>query len=876
MAKLAEIWRRILFSFKRSRMDNELAEEMRQHMDFKVQKNMAAGMSEEEARYAAHRQLGNLTRMEEESRKSWGFPMLESFLQDIRYGLRGLRKAPGFTTVAVLTLALGIGATTVIFSVINTVVLRPLPYKDSARLARVRSVVPRFPDFKLGVSKPDFDDIKASAHSLESVAVFQERDANLTAPGDPKEVVVSAVTPEFFTLLGLSPNLGRILQPDDVDRKNGDVVLISSHLWRQRFASSPTAIGRTITLDEKHYTVVGVMPDGPVITREENDIWMPLNIPPKDAAIRTNWFFSVLARIRQGQTLQSAQAELDTIAQRLGTQYPTDESGIKFDLESLQHAVIGNTKSGLMLLLGAVGFLLLIACANVSNLILSRAVQRQSEIAVRVALGASRVRILRQLLVESLLLSCLGGAAGILLAIYGVNAYRAFGGIPRANELHVDFTIAWVALAFSSLAGILCGLAPALHTSRPDMNLALKERVSSGAEGGSRRLSLRDSLVVLEVALALVLLDGSALMVQSMVRMMHVDPGFHTSNILTADLNLPSSRYATPESRTIFVQKLLDTLRANDRFKNVALSDSPALNSNLKMMMFQPGTLGVDDKSSTLQERTVGPGYFETLNIPLRAGRTFDENDVKGTTKVAVVNEAMMRQYFSGKPPIGKILKYGDEPDDQSQIVGVVADTRDVTLRSAPRPQVYLPLLQHPDFGIYVFVRTSADPLAMAPELEKLVWSIDKDQPVNDVQSLTQVIADSVSEPRFRTWVLGIFAFAGLTLTLVGIYGVISYMVGQRTREIGIRVALGAQRGNVLGLVLAQGIRLTIAGAILGVLGSVALTRFLRSELFDIKPTDAVTLIGAAAAMLLVALAACYLPARRATHVDPLEALRYE
>jgi putative ABC transport system permease protein len=365
-------------------------------------------------------------------------------------------------------------------------------------------------------------------------------------------------------------------------------------------------------------------------------------------------------------------------------------------------------------------------------------------------------------------------------------------------------------------------------------------------------------------------------MIQSMVRMMHVDPGFRTSHILMADLNLPSSRYATPESRALFTQKLLDTMHDNARFKSVALSDSPALSHNLKMMMFEPGTLGDGDKTSSLQERTVGPGFFETLNIPLRAGRTFNEKDVKGATNVAIVNEAMMRQYFAGNPPIGKILKFGDEPNDQAQIVGVVADTRDVHLRAAPRPQVYLPMLQHSDSGIYLFVRTSADPLALAPELEKLVWSIDKDQPVSDVQSLTQVIADSVSEPRFRTWVLGIFAFAGLILTLVGIYGVISYMAGQRTREIGIRVALGAQRSNVLGLVLGQGIRLAIMGAIAGVVGSVALTRLLKSELFDIKPTDPATLIGTAVLMLLVALAACYLPARRATHVDPLVALRHE
>ena len=657
-------------------------------------------------------------------------------------------------------------------------------------------------------------------------------------------------------------------------RKNGgNVALLSHRLWRERFASDPNAVGRTITLEQKLYTVIGVMPEGFDSLNKEDDIWVPLIVSAKEAGVRTNWFYGVLVKLKSGQSMQTVETELNGIAARLGTQYPEADKGIKFKLISLQQWVVGDAKSGLILLLGSVGFLLLIACANVSNLILSRGVQRQSEIAVRVALGATRPRILRQFLIESLLLSCLGGMAGMLFAIYGISAYRALANVPRISELHVDFTIAWAALALASVAGIVCGLAPALHTSRPDLNLALKERLSSGTPS---RFSLRGALVVIEVALALVLLNGSALMIQSMVRMMNVDPGFRTDHILTAELNLPESRYATPESRGLFAQRLMDTLHANDRFKNVALSDSSALNDRLTMMRLDPSSLGTNEKSVTLQYRSVGPGYFETLHIRIISGRGFDGKDAKGATRVAVINEAMARQYFSGKDPIGKTFKYGDKPEDQSQIVGVVADTRDVQLRAAPRPQIYMPLLQTSAPSIHLFIRTSTDPLTMAPELEKIIWSIDKDQPVSHVQSMTQVISKSVAEPRFRTWLLGVFAAAGLTLTLVGIYGVVSYMAGQRTREIGIRVALGAQRSNVLQLVLGQGVRLTIVGALVGVLGSLALTRLLKSELFDIKPTDPVTLIGAAVLMLLVALAACYLPARRATHVDPLVALRHE
>lgn len=874
MAKLGEFWRRIIFSFRRSKMDRELAEEMRQHLELKTRQNMAAGMSSEEAGYAAQRQLGNLTRMEEESRTSWGFPFLESLLQDVRYGLRGLRKAPGFTAVAAITLALGIGATTAIFSIVNTVLIRPLPYKDSARLAQIHTVSPMFPEFQLGESKPDFDDIQAGTHSFEAMAISQKKTTNLTAPGTPEEVDAANISANFFSLLGVSTALGRTFQPEDEERKNGDVVLLSQHIWHERFGSDANVVGKTITLEEKLYTVIGVMP-GNFESPGKDDLWLPFLKSSEAASKRDNWFFGVLAKVKAGQSMQAAQTELDGMAERLTSKYPGDEKGIKFKLTPLQESVVGDAKSGFIPLLGAVGFLLLIACANVSNLILSRGVQRQSEMAIRAALGASRPRILRQLLIESLLLSCIGGAAGILLAVYGIAAYRALApaNVPRLNELHADFTIAWIALALSSITGILCGLAPALHTSRPDLNLALKERLASGTP---TRFSMRSALVVTEVALALVLLDGSALMVQSMVRMLSVDTGFRTDHMLTAELNLPKSRYATPESQQIFAQQLLDTLHANERLKNVAVSDAPAFHGLRMTTFYGNDSLETGGKSTTLQERAVSPEFFETMRIRLISGRIFQQTDIKGAPHVAIINEALMKRYFPGQDPIGKTIQFSPKAESQVRIAGVVADTRDVQLRAAPRPQIYLSLIQNESQSLNLFIRTSTDPLALATELRKTVWSIDKDQPISHVQSMTEVVSQSVAEPRFRTGLLGVFAAAGLTLTLVGIYGVVSYMAGQRTREIGIRVALGAQRGNVLQLVLGQGVRLTIAGAIVGVLGSLALTRLLKSELFGIKPTDPVTLIGAAVLMLLVALAACYLPARRATHIDPLVALRHE
>ena len=874
--KWSEIRNRVLFTLRHRRMERELAEEMQQHLELKARENVAAGMSAQQARYAAQRQMGNLTHLEEESREARGFPLLESLLHDVRYALRGLRKAPGFTAVAALTLALGIGASTAIFSIVNTVLLRPLPYPDSERIATIRTISPLFPDFQLGESKPDFDDMESGAHALQQLAMFFEAKSNMTGAGEPEQISVAQVSTKFFPLFGVAPTLGRGLQSEDEQRKSGDVVLLSHRFWKRRFEGDRNVIGRTITLEEKRYAVIGVLPDGFEFPHK-TDAWMPLIMSPENASKRGNRYYGVLAKIRPHTGIPTVQAELDGLAARLSTQYPKDDAGIKFKLALLHEEVTGKAKSGLMLLLGAVGFLLLIACANVSNLVLSRGMRRQNEFAVRAALGASRLRILRQLLVESILLAAIGGVAGLVLAIYMIDAYKALApaNIARVSELHVEPAIALFALVISSLAGILCGLAPALHSSRPDLGRAFSERTATGEASVARAFSLRGFLVIAEIALALMLLDGSALMVQSLMRTFRVDAGFRTDHLLTAGLILPKNRYANEDARRLFIQRLLDALHANPQLREVAVSDSPALTDNLKMMAFEAGTLLPGDKTTTLQMRSVAPGYFETLRIRLISGRVFDTRDGKGSHKV-IINESLARRYFAGENPVGKTLKFGPEPDDQSEIIGVVADTRDVQLRAQPRPQVYLSLFQNPDPSLHLFVRTETDPQSLGNELRKTIWTLDKDQPVNRVETMTEVISDSVAEPRFRAWLVTLFAAAGLVLTLVGIYGVISYSAGQRTREIGIRVALGAQPGSVLRLVLRQGVRLAIVGALAGVGGCLALTSLLKSQLYDIKPTDPGTLVCAAGLMLLVALAACYVPARRATRVDPLVALRHE
>jgi putative ABC transport system permease protein len=863
-------------------MDHELAEEMRDHLERKATKNAARGMTREEAVYAAQRQLGNSTLQREQSRLTWGFPSVESWLQDLRFGLRVLRKAPGFSTVAILTLALGLGATTAIFSIVNTIVLRPLPYKDSERLAMVWTRSPMFPDFNLGESKSDFDDIKSQAQAFEAMSMYRTSGMTLSGNGEPERVEAVQVTPGFLDMFGVRPEMGRDIEPDDEQGASGSVVLLSQSVWRQRFAADTHILGRRLTLDQKPFTVVGVLPRGfdfPV----PDAFLVPLTLSVDEQQSRGYRFFRAIGRLRPGTRLQTAQAELDTLAARLSSQYPENDSGVNFNAISLQNETVGDARSSLMVLLGAVTFLMLIACANVGNLLLAKGTQRQKEISIRSALGCTRPRIVRQLLVESVLLALLGGAAGLLVAALGIDAFKALapGNIPRLSELRVEPAVAWFAFVFASCAGIVCGLAPALHTTRFDLTTALKDRMAAWISHGPRRFSLRSFLVVFELALALVLLTGSALMVQSLVRTLRVDPGFSTDHMLTAQINLPAARYGTPEAAQMFVERLLDQLHARPELSQSAVTNFATLGGTLAIQTFDPATLGLNEKKTTLEFKSVDPHYFETFGIPLLSGRLFTERDTAAAPQVLIVNESLARRYFPGQNPLGKELSLDSKragSKSQRQIVGVVADVRDVTLRDQARPELYSPLLQQRTIGsLHLYVRTRADnPELLASSLRQCIWAVDKDMPVTHIESLTAAISQSLAEPRFRTWLLSLFAGAGLALTLIGIYGVISYSVSQRTQEIGVRVALGAPRERVLGLILGQGLRLALLGAAIGLAGSLALTRVIASELFGVKPADPATLIGAVLSMLGIVLLAAYLPARRATRVDPVIALRHE
>ncbi|HET6935808.1 MAG TPA: ABC transporter permease [Candidatus Angelobacter sp.] len=876
MSRIAESWRKLQFLLRRRQMDKELAEEMRLHAELKAQKNIAAGMQPDEAQMAARRQLGNTTLQQEHSRANWGFPRLESLVQDVRYGLRGLRNRPGFSAVAILTLALGIGSATAIFSVVNAIILRPLPYKNSQHLVHLWSLNTAFPEFHMGMSLPNLDEVKAQTHSFEAFAPYKTKRGTLTGEGAPERVVISSVSSDFFSVFSARPLLGRTFEPADDQQKNGDVVVLSHTLWRRRFASDPHILGRVIHLDQKARTVVGVMPAGFTFP-ETSEAWTTLTPSAEELRNRTQWMFFTVARLRPAVSPAAAQSELNTLAEAMKTRYAEDMAGTNFLLTTLHDDAVGSSRSQLLVLLAAVGFLLLIACANVSNLVLARGLQRRHEIAVRAALGASRSRVMRQLGIENLVLALAGGAVGLVLAAYGVSAFRqlAPADFPRLDELRIEPLMAIFALLISTTSGVLFGLAPALTVSRTDPGTAMKPR---GIENPThaRGFSLRDALVVIELALAMLLLTGSALMVQSMSRLLKVDTGLRTDHLVTAELNLPPARYSSENSQVAFIRQLLESLAAQGPISDIAVSNNAVLDQNTSLISFDPSLNGSNEKKTNLESKMVSPGYFSTLGLHLINGRFFDEHDTKGASIMIIVNQSLANRFFPGQNLVGRSLRFSGEGKDQYTVVGVVSDSRDIHVSAKPRPEVYFSLLQDPSRSLYVMVRSRLEMPAVRALLEKSVWAVDKDQPVSKVRTMAEVIAESVADRRFRTWLMSAFAVFGLSLTLIGIYCVISYSVSQRTHEMGIRMAIGASRENVLGLVLSSGARLAAFGALTGLVASFLMMRVLSNQLYDIKPNDPLTLIGTALLLLLVALLASYVPARRATRVDPMVALRYE
>jgi putative ABC transport system permease protein len=799
---------------------------------------------------------------------------MKDFWQDLRYGARILLKKPSFTLIAVLTLALGIGANTAIFSLVNAVLLRSLPFAEPERL------VWTWGEFSGGnrasTSPPDFLDYRAQNRSFEELAAMFFNSFNLTGSGEPERIIGSTVTANFFRALGVKLIQGRAFSPEEERSGAARVAIISQELWQRRFGGDPQTIGKTITLDGRNHTIVGVAPDATRVLQDA-EIWTPLTFDHPEMKVRRFHFLRAIGRLKQGVTLQQAQADIDAVCAGLEKLYPESNKDWRLRLVPMREYLIGDTRRPLYILLGAVGLVLLIACANVANLTLAQAAGRQKEVALRHALGANRMRLIRQLLTESALLSVTAGGIGLLLAQRGADLLMALAPdtITRVGEIELDNRVLGFTLLVSLLTALFFGLGPAFQSSRPDLNETLKEGGKGG--GSSSRLGrARNALIVIEVALALVLLVGAGLLIKSFRRLQEVDPGFDPRNLLTMRLFLPMSKYAEPQQRQAFFEQVLRRIEALPGVRAVGTSTSiPTLGGGDTYFTIEGKPFPDPNRKVTAFNPMVSHDYLRAMKIPLIKGRHFTEPETKEEkAKTVIINEAFARAYFADDEPLGKRLIIDMGEPWTCEIVGVARDTTQFALDLGAFPMMYLPSIRA---GVAaIVVRTSGDPLALTASVRAAVREVDRDQPIANIRSMDQILLSMAGEARFRTLLLGVFATVALFLSAIGIYGVIAYSVAQRTREIGIRIALGAPIRDMAGLVIWQGMKFALIGVGIGICGALAVTRVLSSLLFNVGITDPLTFIGVATLLALVALLACYVPARRAMKVDPMVALRSE
>jgi putative ABC transport system permease protein len=808
--------------------------------------------------------------------------------QDLKYGLRMLTKNPGFTAVAVLTLALGIGANTAIFSMVHGVLIQRLPFKNPGQLFTLWER-----NLKMGYEQnppaaANFRDWRERNAVFKQMAAFDSsRTFNLAGAANPERVDGAAVSPGLFELLGVEPIWGRTFSSGEDQPGRDQVVMLSYGLRQRRFHADRSVVGMSITVDGRSCTVVGVMPPGfqfpgntgtimSIYTAPPAQLWVPLALTPEAWSQRSSHFLEVIARLKPGVTLGHAQAEMDSIEQQLVREYPRAYIGSDVKFVPLHAQVVGNFRSALLVLFGAVAFVLLIACANVANLLLARAVRRRREVAVRSALGAGRLRLVQQLTTESFVLALVGGALGVLLAGWGIRMLKLIlpDNFPSPDAVRTNAPVLLFTILASLATGLIFGLAPALQTSRSPLTESLKE----GGRGGNglQHNRLRSVLVVSEVALAMILLMGTGLLLRSFVRLQDVDPGFKPDHLLTMEISLPEAKYPDPQ-KVAFFARLLQQVRSLRGVVSAGAIGHLPLGGDIESY-----ALAVVDRAPLPNEyanpdcHVVEPGYFEAMKIPLLAGRYFDARDGAQSPHVLIINEVVARNVFPNENPIGKRLRMGFN-GFTGTIVGVVGNTKDLTLDLATPEAVYTPYPQAPAWNsMTLTIRTTSAPLALAQPVRELVLGLDRDQPVSKVRTMGTVVEASVAAPRFRTLLLGLFGLAALLLAGLGIYGVMSYSVSQRTREIGIRMALGAERPEVVKLVLRHGLALTLAGLGTGLVGALGLTHLLSSMLYEIRPTDPWTFVGVTGVLTASAFLAAYIPARRATKVDPMVALRYE
>ncbi len=872
--------------WQREEVIDDIDREMRSHVELQIEANIRAGMSPAAAREKALRSFGNVSKVRDDAYDVKGGGLFETLGQDIRYGVRMLTKHKAFTSIAVVTLALGIGANTAIFSVVNEVLLRPLPFRDADRIVMLWEVTPEG-RHQNTTSRANYRSWREQSSSFEHMAAFTDQRFNLTGIGEPEELSIQFATADFFKVLGVDAMRGRTFVPEDDKPESPAVAVLSYGLWQRRFGGQSSVIGQPITLNGEKFTIVGVMPPNFQFhiqhrsgTGRPAELWTVL--PITAAGNQRGRFLSVVARLKDGVSVDQAGAELRTIEARLSDEAPEFNKNYSTEALPLREQFFGNVRRPLLLMLGAVGFVLLIACANVANLLLSLATSREKEIALRAALGARRVRIVRQLLTESLLLALFGSLLGLAFAWVGIKALVAIS--PRdlvsLQSVGLNLSVLLWTLGVSLLTGLIFGLAPALHISRLNLNDSLKEggKSESGQASGSRRL--RSALVVAEIALAVVLLASAGLLIRSFIRLQQVDRGFSTDNILTMVVRLPDAAYREDPQVVRFFDQAMERVRTLPSVRAAGMINFLPLYGGLGSatgFKIEGRPEPPPGQGPSTDVRVVDAGYFQTMGIPLLRGRNFSDAELKEPKHVLLINEALARKYFAGEEPLGKHLDVAMfEKPTPAEIIGVVGNVRYDSLIDESPPAVYFP---HPDLAysfMTLVVRTDNDPAAIAPAVQREIRALDPNQPVSDVRTMDQVMSEWVARSRFNTLLLGLFAGLATLLSAVGIFGVMNYSVALRTRELGLRLAIGAQPRQVLLLVLKQGLLLTVFGVVLGLGAAFALTRLLSGLLFGVEAVDVTTFTAISLLLVVVSLLACYLPARRAMRIDPLQALRYE
>ena len=862
--------------FRRGQVEAELNEELRYHLERQIEVNTAAGMSVEEARYAALRAMHGLDQRKEECRDMRRVRLIEDLWRDFRFSLRSLLKRPGFTAIALLALALGIGANTAIFSLVNAVILQPLPYRDPDRLISVYGTRNRSTQGSVGPT--DFLDYRSQNKTFEQFAASGSMmlPMNLTGSGEPERLNASIITGNYFDTFGVRPALGRGFSLENEKTGQDHVTVLSHAFWQTRFGGDPNIVNKTINLDGKAYEVLGVMP-AEVVLPQPAQLWVPINFDADpEMKMRNARFLRGIGRLKEGVTLDQAQTDTDLIAAQLEQQYPDSNTGWSLRLIPLREILVGGSRTMLFILFGAVGFVLLIACANVANLLLVRAAARQKEIAMRTALGASRLRIIRQMITESLLLAIFGGALGALLAVAGVKLLVSLGedNIPRTANVKIDATVLAFTLLISLATGLLFGLAPAIRTMKENLVDALKDGIRGGSEATVKNRT-RSLLVVFESAIAVMLLIAAGLLIRSLVALQNVDPGFDPNNVLTLRVDLPRQKYNTPEKASNFFEQLETRVAGLPGVEAVGLITDLPLSGEARDMPYRVEGRPATSDIAFVDFRRVNKNYFSAMRIPLRRGRNFTEQEVRQSDKAIVVSQAFVDSVFPNEEALGKrLIIWSGIRNEPYEIIGIVGDTRYQSLQGEPSATMYVPTREL--LFVNLVIRTQGDPLSLVGGVRKEVNALDPDQPIAAIRPMTEWVAMSAAGARYRTTLLGLFALLAMILAATGIYGVMSYSVAQRTQEIGVRMALGARPLDVLKLVVRQGMMLALIGVIVGLAGALALTRVMSSLLFGVTERDPITFVAVAALLIVVAFISCFVPAHRATRIDPLIALRCE